>query len=189
MNLKDIEKSGFVYVMTNQSMPGLVKVGMSARNPALRAKDNDLTSTGVPTQFEVKYSALFDDMCIAEKLAHQNLARYHYNKEFFKTDIATAIYAIESVGIPFTLHFSLPEEQKKAEGIAVRKKHEEERLERENEIEKERRRVQQVQDDQKRAIELCKKALNIHNYILNNDPNYCIPGIDIKGIEKKERKP
>ena len=92
--------------MTNQSMPGL-KSWYVARNPALRAKDNDLTSTGVPTRTsEVKYSALFDDMCIAEKLAHQNLARYHYNKEFFKTDIATAIYAIESVGIPFTLHFS-----------------------------------------------------------------------------------
>ena len=114
--------------MTNPSMPGLVKVGMSARNPAFRAKDNDLTSTGVPAPFEVKYSALFDDMYIAEKLAHQKLSQYHYNKEFFKTDIATAVYVIESVDIPFVRHFYLPEEQKKAESIAARKKHEEERL-------------------------------------------------------------
>ena len=147
MSLKNIEKSGFVYVMTNRSMPGLVKVGMSAKNPALRAKDDDLTSTGVPTPFEVQYSALFDDMRKAEKLAHQNLSQYHYNKEFFKTDIATAIYAIESVGIGFTKHFSLPEEQKKAAEIAKQK-----------EIEEEKRRIQKASDDLKKSKELFAKA-------------------------------
>lgn len=152
MSLKNIEKNGFVYVMTNPSMPGLVKVGMSARNPALRAKDDDLTSTGVPTPFEVQYSALFDDMRKAEKLAHQKLSEYHYNKEFFKTDIATAIYVIESVGIAFTKHFSMPEEQKKAAEIARQKK-----------VEEEKRRVQKAQDDLKRADELYNKAFNIHN--------------------------
>jgi tetratricopeptide (TPR) repeat protein len=154
MSLKDIERSGFVYVMTNPSMPGLVKVGMSSRNPALRVKDDDLTSTGVPTPYQVQYSALFDDMRQAEILAHQKLLQFHYKKEFFKTDVATAIYAIESVGIPFIKHFSLPEAQKKSAELAE--------LSRRQKIEEERRQRQKINNNLKRADELYSKAFYMH---------------------------
>ena len=32
-------KKGFVYVMSNKSMPGIVKVGMSTKMPEERAKE------------------------------------------------------------------------------------------------------------------------------------------------------
>jgi len=98
----NLKKSGFVYIMTNPSMPGLIKVGMTNRNPLLRAKDNDLNSTGIPTPFQTQYFAFFAEMAKAEKKAHRKLYDYHYGKEFFKIDVISAVQIIESINIPFT---------------------------------------------------------------------------------------
>jgi len=92
--------------MTNPAMPGLLKVGMTARVPELRAADRDMTSTGVPGKFEAQYYSFFNNMVLAEKKVHLRLKPYHYSKEFFKTDILVAITAIESTGLEFTKVFS-----------------------------------------------------------------------------------
>jgi hypothetical protein len=122
-------KKGFVYVMTNPSMPGLIKVGMSRRVPTDRIFDNDLSSTGIPDPFEVQYYAFFDDMIYAEKRVHQKLCNYHYKKEFFKTDVASAIWAIEHSDIAFTKLYSNPDNGKEAQASAEQKKYENERAE------------------------------------------------------------
>ncbi len=57
--------------MTNPSMPGLVKVGMSTRVPDKRARDEDLNSTGVPTPFEVQYYSFFHDKAKTEAQAKE----------------------------------------------------------------------------------------------------------------------
>ena len=121
MAIPQIEKSGFVYIMSNPSMPGLIKVGRTARSPILRTKDDDLSSTGIPTPFTVEYHAWFDDMWEAEKLAHKTLWDYHHGKEFFKIDVAAAIYKIENLGIKYTRLFSKPEEDEKVKKIAQKK--------------------------------------------------------------------
>ena len=92
-------KKGFVYIMTNDSMPGIIKVGMSTKVPTERAKE--LEDTGLPMPYVVQYYAFFDDMRQAEKKAHNELSKYHYNKEFFKTDVGTAINCIENLGLSF----------------------------------------------------------------------------------------
>ena len=92
-------KKGFVYIMTNDSMPGIIKVGMSTKVPTERAKE--LEDTGLPMPYVVQYYAFFDDMQQAEKKAHNELSKYHYNKEFFKTDVGTAINCIENLGLSF----------------------------------------------------------------------------------------
>ncbi len=96
------KQKGFVYIFSNPSMSGIIKVGRSSRVPDLRTKDRDLNSTGVPTPFVVEYYAFFDDMGKAEQLAHRALAKHHSGKEFFKIDIYTAISAIEELGLAFT---------------------------------------------------------------------------------------
>lgn len=106
---EDIEKKGFVYIMTNPDMPGLLKVGMTKKVPTERVKDDDLFSTGIPSRFIVQYFALFDDMVKAERLAHRKLSKFRHAKEFFKIDVETAIQAIESTGIPFQARHSKPE--------------------------------------------------------------------------------
>ena len=94
-----MNEKGFVYIMTNPGMPGLVKVGRTSKTPTIRAKE--LSSTGVPDPFEAQYYVFSEDMHSAEAEAHRNLQEYKYKKEFFKTDVATAISAIEKTEIHF----------------------------------------------------------------------------------------
>ena len=115
------DNKGFVYVMTNPSMEGLVKVGLSSRVPTERAED--LYTTGIPTPFVVEYFAFFDDMFKAERLAHQNLSSFRHGKEFFRTDVGTAIHAIESTGIPFKRLFSKPEDERRAAEVKAQWSH------------------------------------------------------------------
>ena len=47
---------GWDYIITNKSMPELLKVGFSTKDPLLRAKE--LSNTGSPQQYIVEYDAL-----------------------------------------------------------------------------------------------------------------------------------
>ena len=49
----DYIESGYIYCLSNQSMPGLIKIGMTLRMPDKRAKE--LFTTGVPTPFVVEF--------------------------------------------------------------------------------------------------------------------------------------
>lgn len=44
---------GYVYIISNQAMPGIFKIGFTLKDPELRAKELD--STGVPYPFIVEY--------------------------------------------------------------------------------------------------------------------------------------
>ncbi len=81
---KAAAKEGFLYVISNPSMPGLVKVGMTSKPPAERMKS--LYSTSVPTPFEAEYFALCKDRIKSEAVAHQVLKSWRVNsrREFFR---------------------------------------------------------------------------------------------------------
>jgi hypothetical protein len=83
---------GWVYIITNKSMPNLLKVGFSTKDPALRAQE--LHTTGVPHRFIVEYDALVNEPRVVEEKTHTLLRAYHENKEWFRCDITTAIIAI-----------------------------------------------------------------------------------------------
>lgn len=79
-------RPGIVYVLTNDSIPGLVKIGRTSRNADLRA--SELWQTGVPTRFEV-YCAIRTINCVElEAFVHGDLRRQrvHKNREFFAVD-------------------------------------------------------------------------------------------------------
>ena len=116
-----MSKKGFVYIMTNASMPGLVKVGMSSKMPEKRAKELG-GETGIPTPFITQYYSLFDDMMEAEREAHISLNKYHHGKEFFKTDVATAVYHIENTGVPFTRLHCKPDDDRKVKEQKIAEK-------------------------------------------------------------------
>jgi hypothetical protein len=44
-----MDKKGFIYMMTNPSMAGIVKASMTKKVPTSRALDKDLNTTGIPT--------------------------------------------------------------------------------------------------------------------------------------------
>lgn len=85
---------GWVYVMTNESMPGLVKVGYSTKDPSLRA--SELDGTGLPTPYCVAYDALVLEPRKVEGLAHKHLSGLHHAKEFFRCSVEVAIAAIRA---------------------------------------------------------------------------------------------
>ena len=65
---------GYVYILTNPSMPGLVKVGRTSRNVDLRAAE--LWHTGVPTKFEVYASEKTCDCVQLEAYIHGDLRKH-----------------------------------------------------------------------------------------------------------------
>lgn len=86
---------GWVYVMTNQAMPGLVKVGFSTKDPQLRAKELD--GTALPHPFIVAYDALLEEPRQVEMGVHRELGRHREAKEFFRVSVDEAIHAVKQV--------------------------------------------------------------------------------------------
>jgi Fe2+ transport system protein B len=86
------DKEGWVYVLTNEAMPGLVKVGQTYKTPEIRAQELS-SETGVAAQYVVVYKAFVSNYDQVEKVVHDKLksAGKHYNKEFFKCEAFEAI--------------------------------------------------------------------------------------------------
>ena len=55
---------GFIYVASNESMQGLLKIGRSKNHPDQRMQE--LAGAGVPTPFHLVYLALVEDHEAAE---------------------------------------------------------------------------------------------------------------------------
>jgi hypothetical protein len=74
---------GYIYVLTNPAMPGLVKIGRSIHGGRKRAVQLD--GTAIPTPFEVEFEMTFEDIEYAEPLIHARLSKYRVSKarEFF----------------------------------------------------------------------------------------------------------
>jgi hypothetical protein len=85
---------GWVYVLTNRAMPGLVKIGYSTKDPALRARE--LEGTGQPHPFVLVFDVVVFDPRDVEQEVHRLLAGCHEAKEFFRTSPAYAIDTIRS---------------------------------------------------------------------------------------------
>ena len=89
---------GYVYILQNDSMPGLLKIGKTARNSRERAKELS-SSTSVPTPFRVVFELSSDRYEILEREVHNKLSRHRVgdNREFFKCTAGIAIKAIQEI--------------------------------------------------------------------------------------------
>jgi Holliday junction resolvasome RuvABC ATP-dependent DNA helicase subunit len=88
---------GYVYALLNATMPGLVKIGKTEREPDERAKELSC-GTGVATPFVVAYAEAFIDCSEAEGFVHALLEREGFrvaqNREFFCAPVKAVIQAI-----------------------------------------------------------------------------------------------
>lgn len=89
--------SGYVYVLSNPSMPGLVKIGRSVRGGFARGKT--FYQTGVPEQFVLEFELFTPRHEAIEASVHEKLGKYRCNprREFFQCDPSEAAEAIMSV--------------------------------------------------------------------------------------------
>jgi hypothetical protein len=82
---------GYVYVLTNPAMPGLVKIGKTTRSVEGRAQE--LYQTGVPVPFEVAHSVHSPDCAKLEADIHGCLPdlRVNGSREFFNMPVSDAV--------------------------------------------------------------------------------------------------
>lgn len=82
--------AGWLYVLTNPAMPGLVKVGLSRRSPQHRAAELD--TTGVPLPYEIAFAARGNAVSRAEAQCHARLSahRVRDGREWFRCSVEAA---------------------------------------------------------------------------------------------------
>lgn len=91
--------SGYIYVMTNPTMPGLAKVGKTSRDPSTRVAELS-GATGVASPFILIFQQPVDDCDLAEKWVHLELERRGFrhasNREFFNGPLHEIISVVSS---------------------------------------------------------------------------------------------
>jgi hypothetical protein len=98
---------GYVYILSNPDLSGLLKIGMTSKIPEVRAKELSGT-TGVSSKYQIEYYGRVEDRFLAEKAAHNRLENFHHKKEFFKVDIGVAIYCVETISCPIEREYIKP---------------------------------------------------------------------------------
>lgn len=86
---------GWVYVISNDAMPGLIKIGYSMKDPALRAAE--LNHTGSPHPYLVDYEVLVDNPREIEQAVHRRLSYRREGKEWFRCSAEDAIAEIKAI--------------------------------------------------------------------------------------------
>ena len=78
---------GFVYILTNESMPGLIKIGLTDQND-VESRIRGLDTTGVALPFQCYYAAKVEDNRRVERALHTAFSdfRLRPNREFFRLD-------------------------------------------------------------------------------------------------------
>lgn len=92
------EGDEYVYVLSNPSLPGLLKIGYTSKDPMERKKEID-KGTGVPVPFNIEYVKKCVNGQQLERAVHNYLDSYRVNnrKEFFEIDLKAAREVINSI--------------------------------------------------------------------------------------------
>ena len=141
---------GWVYVLSNRGMPGLLKVGRTTEHPRTRAAQ--LHTTGVPTPFQVEYAVWVDCCDRVERTVHQELRSHRMDRkrEFFTIELSAVVRAMENA--VSTLHLDVLDVVDPAkERARARVQAQQEQLERER-AEHEQRRKERIEGEAQMLI-------------------------------------
>jgi len=110
--------SGIIYILTNPAMPGIVKIGKTARE--IETRLGELYTTGVPVPFECVFAGKVSDIDKVEKAFHLAFAPYRINpkREFFQIEAEQAIAMLELM----TTEDVTPALQKEADEVDIESK-------------------------------------------------------------------
>ena len=99
---KQGEGDQWVYVLENETLPGLLKIGYTKLTPDERAKQIS-TATGVPLPYEVAWAFRCYNGELLEGEVHHALKNYRVNnqREFFQIGLDEVIETIELIGKNF----------------------------------------------------------------------------------------
>lgn len=93
-------RRGIVYVLSNPSMPGFVKIGITD-DKDVKQRMAQLYTTGVPLPFKCEYAAIVQNTAMIEKAFHTAFgpSRPNPRREFFEIDPGQAIAIIKLLEI------------------------------------------------------------------------------------------
>ena len=96
------EGDQWVYVLENETLPGLLKIGYTKLTPDERAKQIS-NATGVPLPYKVAWAFRCFNGELLEGEVHHALRKYRVNnqREFFQVGLDEAKQTIESIGKNF----------------------------------------------------------------------------------------
>ena len=96
----------WIYVLTNESMPGICKIGFTKNKPSDRAKQIN-SATGVPIDFTVEYTyPCFNAHDLEQEIHHylqEEGFRVNNKKEFFNVTVEQAKAVINKIGKPYVI--------------------------------------------------------------------------------------
>lgn len=95
----DGQGSDIVYILSNPSFPGVLKIGYTRKEIGIRIKDLS-KATGVPTSFKLEYMFKCYNGLQLEADIHKYLKDFRTNsyREFFDITLSQAIEAIQYLG-------------------------------------------------------------------------------------------
>ena len=90
---------GKVYILTNDSMPGIIKIGLTEQE-TIEDRIKSLDNTSVPTPFRFYFAIETNKHKEIEKLIHNAFSDYRVrnNREFFEMDPERAVAALKISG-------------------------------------------------------------------------------------------
>lgn len=147
----------YLYILSNPSMHGLIKIGKTTTSPNQRM--SELHSTGVPTPFVLELSVEVDDCHASERAAHSALAKYRVaeNREFFRASVAKALQTILPVIGNYKIH-----EVQSSHGIeSIERELNNRRIEAERLAEARRAEIRRREIEQQQARERRNKELEM----------------------------
>lgn len=99
MGNSDDTGAGLIYVLTNEAMPGLVKIGITSSDPSSRA--DQLYTTGVPVPFTVEFAGKVPNPRPVEQALHNAFRdhRINPNREFFEIEPDQPIEMLRAFGV------------------------------------------------------------------------------------------
>jgi len=124
-----MEEQQIIYILRNEAMPGLIKIGRTAGDLAARMKQ--LYTTGVPVPFQCIYAVKLEHMADVEKTLHFAFGdqRLNKNREFFTVEPERVIAILKLFNaqevtelVESTIQAGLTEQDKAAEAELKKKR-------------------------------------------------------------------
>jgi len=93
-----VNNPGYIYILSNPAMPGILKIGRSSRGGSARASECYAGATGVPSPFRLVFEIVVNDLFLdrAEEQIHDELSLFRVNsqREFFKVQESIAVKVV-----------------------------------------------------------------------------------------------
>ena len=99
MSTNNGTEAGLIYVLTNEAMPGLIKIGITGSDPNSRA--DQLYTTGVPVPFTVEFAGEVPNPRPVEQALHNAFRDHRINpkREFFEIEPDQPIEMLRAFGV------------------------------------------------------------------------------------------